>query len=582
MRLPTPARRKLLAAALVLAAPVVGFPLVRPSIERAVRARLDRQARALGLSDTIGTVHLTPGLSLEIGDVVVEKPGRVRILTHSVVVGPRLSPLGLVGRAAHVVTGRVLAELPGGVRLAFEPADWVVESRWRDRRIALQGGGEVLEITVARDRGALRVEARASAAQLSRRLHLLLHGCPVASLGTVDGAAQLERSAGGDVSVVVSTRARGLALVSLDEVEAACAGAALGAPTDAELQVEAVVTPAAGSLRAERVRVAAGGAEASLRLAVDGGLERPDVDLQLDVPRVDFARVLATAGLDLPAGDLGSATLLAHLSGPLLEPAALRVTQKLAFAPPARPLPFIERLKGPFVHTAWSPDGLAHEIRVSPEAPEFVPLAEVPPLFVRALLLGEDAGFYGHPGIDLSALPVALATNLARGTAARGGSTIAQQLAKNLFLSRRKTLSRKLEEASLALLLDASLGKSRELEIYMNVIEWGPGVYGLRPAARHYFDREPMELTPKQMAFLVSLVPGPIKYQRSFEGGVLTPFFEGLVATLLAKLRAVDALTEEEYAAALAGPLDLRADLWADAAPTEPVASPSATPPEAR
>jgi penicillin-binding protein 1A len=182
----------------------------------------------------------------------------------------------------------------------------------------------------------------------------------------------------------------------------------------------------------------------------------------------------------------------------------------------------------------------------------------VPPLFVRALLIAEDAGFYGHPGIDLSELPAAVATNLQRGASARGASTIPQQLAKNLFLSRSKTLGRKLEEASLALLLDASLGKARELEIYLNVIEWGPGVYGLRPAARHYFAREPVGLTPKQMAVLVSLVPGPIKYQRSLGDGLLTPFFEGLVATLLAKLRSVEALTDEEYAAALAEPLDLR------------------------
>ena len=387
----------------------------------------------------------------------------------------------------------------------------------------------------------------------------------MASLGTVDGGAQVERSATGDVRVALErTGARPGARVARRGRGRLRAAPRLGAPTDAELQAEAVASPATGSLRAERVRVAAGGAEAILRLAVDGGFERPVVDLQLDVPRVDFARLLATAGLDLPANDLGSATLAAHLSGPLLEPAALRVTQKLDFTPPSRPLPSIERLKGPFVHTAWSRDGLAHEIRVSPESPEFVSLAEVPPLFVRALLIGEDAGFYGHPGIDLSELPVAVATNLALGTSARGASTIPQQLAKNLFLSRRKTLSRKLEEASLALLLDSSLGKSRELEIYLNVIEWGPGVYGLRPAARHYFAREPMQLTPKQMAFLVSLVPGPIKYQRSFEGGVMTPFFEGLVATLLAKLRSVDALTEEEYAAALAEPLDLRVGSPAD------------------
>ena len=119
----------------------------------------------------------------------------------------------------------------------------------------------------------------------------------------------------------------------------------------------------------------------------------------------------------------------------------------------------------------------------------------VPELFLRALLLGEDSNFWGHPGIDLSEMPAAIATNLERGTFARGGSTIPQQLAKNLFLSREKRLGRKLEEASLALLLDASLGKRRVLEIYLNVIEWGPGVYGLRPAARHYFGREPSELT---------------------------------------------------------------------------------------
>ena len=74
------------------------------------------------------------------------------------------------------------------------------------------------------------------------------------------------------------------------------------------------------------------------------------------------------------------------------------------------------------------------------------------------------------------------------------------------------------------------------LEIYLNVIEWGPGLYGLRPAARHYFGKEPRQLTPKQMAFLVSLIPGPLKYQRSIATGMPTPFFEGLMTTLLGKL----------------------------------------------
>jgi len=225
---------------------------------------------------------------------------------------------------------------------------------------------------------------------------------------------------------------------------------------------------------------------------------------------------------------------------------------------PARPLPAIERLKGPFVHRAEAGGGDATLIRVEPESPDFVALADVPPLFVRTLLFGEDANFFGHRGVDLRELPVALARNLARGTLARGASTISQQLAKNLFLSREKTMGRKLEELALALLLDSSLGKERLLEIYLNVIEWGPGLYGLRPAARHYFGKEPANLTPKQMAFLVSLVPGPLKYQRSFAGGIPTPFFEGLMATLLAKLHETGALRDDEYQLALAEPLDLR------------------------
>jgi membrane peptidoglycan carboxypeptidase len=296
------------------------------------------------------------------------------------------------------------------------------------------------------------------------------------------------------------------------------------------------------------------------RFAVDGGLDDPRVDLELRVPRVDLARLLATAGLDLAADDLGRVSLAATVAGPLLDPAALRVDERLDFTPPARPLPSIERLKQPFDYRAESRDGGVTLVRVGPESPDFTPLADVPPLFVRALLIGEDANFYGHPGIDLKEIPVAVASDLATGTFVRGASTIPQQLAKNLFLSREKTVSRKLQELALALLLDSSLGKSRVLEIYVNVIEWGPRLYGLRHAARHYFDKAPGELTPKQIVFLVSLVPGPLKYQRSFAGGTPTPFLEGRMATLLAKLRSVGALSDEEYVQALDDPLDLRVE----------------------
>jgi len=99
--------------------------------------------------------------------------------------------------------------------------------------------------------------------------------------------------------------------------------------------------------------------------------------------------------------------------------------------------------------------------------PDFIALRDVPPLFVRTLLLAEDTGFYGHRGIDLRELPAALLTNWSRGGAARGASTITQQLAKNLFLSRDKQLGRKLQELAITFLLESALGKDRILEIYL-------------------------------------------------------------------------------------------------------------------
>jgi monofunctional biosynthetic peptidoglycan transglycosylase len=179
----------------------------------------------------------------------------------------------------------------------------------------------------------------------------------------------------------------------------------------------------------------------------------------------------------------------------------------------------------------------------------------VPPLFVQTLLVGEDAGFFGHRGVDLGELPAAILTNWARGEPARGASTITQQLARNLFLTREKRLGRKLHELCLALLLESRLSKQRILEIYLNIIEWGPRLHGLRPASRRYFGKEPQELTPRQMAFLVALIPGPRKYQGSFADGTPSPGFLRLVDNLLAKLRSLSALEEAAYQEALAEPL---------------------------
>jgi hypothetical protein len=290
----------------------------------------------------------------------------------------------------------------------------------------------------------------------------------------------------------------------------------------------------------------------------------PVVDLAFGVQHLDFAQLLSTSGLSVPESlgmtpggdlDLGSATIDVRVRGRPADPASLLVSQKIDFQPPRQIPPAIARLRGDFIFSPQEGSGPPRPIDVSMASPDFIALRDVPPLFVRSLLLAEDTGFYGHRGIDLRELPAALLTDWSRGGAARGASTITQQLAKNLFLSRDKQLGRKLRELAITFLLESALGKDRILEIYLNIIEWGPDLRGLRPAARSYFGREPQALTPAEMAFLVAIIPGPIKYQVSFAHGTPGPGLRSLIDELLAKLRSVDAISEEEYRRALSEPI---------------------------
>ena len=237
-------------------------------------------------------------------------------------------------------------------------------------------------------------------------------------------------------------------------------------------------------------------------------------------------------------------------------PATLAVSQKINFSPPRQMPPAISRLRGDFVFRSDDGPGPHRPIDVSLSSPDFIALRDVPPLFVRTLLLSEDAGFYGHRGIDLRELPSALLTNWSRGGAARGASTITQQLAKNLFLSRDKEVGRKLQELAITFLLESALGKDRILEIYLNIIEWGPDLRGLRPAARHYFGCEPQALTPAQMAFLVAIIPGPDQvpaFIRARHAGAWSAFADR--RTCWRSCGRCDAIGEEEYQRALSEPI---------------------------
>jgi monofunctional biosynthetic peptidoglycan transglycosylase len=141
----------------------------------------------------------------------------------------------------------------------------------------------------------------------------------------------------------------------------------------------------------------------------------------------------------------------------------------------------------------------------------WVPIGQISEPLVQAVLMGEDAGFYGHGGFDLHEIRDAFERNWEEGRTVRGASTITQQLAKNLFLSTERSYSRKIEEAILTLRLEEALSKKRILEIYLNVIEWGDGVYGAEAASRTVFGVSAANLGPAQASLLAAMIPSPIR-----------------------------------------------------------------------
>lgn len=177
-------------------------------------------------------------------------------------------------------------------------------------------------------------------------------------------------------------------------------------------------------------------------------------------------------------------------------------------------------------------DGQPMVVRTGPGSAAWASLEEVSPFMEVAVLTTEDGGFWGHHGFDSSAIEAAIRRNLERGQFSRGASTISMQLAKNLYLERDKYIARKVQEALLTMLLEQELRKREILELYLNVIEYGPGVYGIRNAARHYFAASPNELSLAQCFFLASVLPRP-KAQHFDEGGRLVPLRASLVRNLM-------------------------------------------------
>ena len=142
---------------------------------------------------------------------------------------------------------------------------------------------------------------------------------------------------------------------------------------------------------------------------------------------------------------------------------------------------------------------------------EFVPLARISPNLQHAVVAAEDGRFRQHHGFDWIEMQKVLEDDLKRQRVGRGGSTITQQLVKNLFLTTERSFVRKGVESSLVPLVEALLTKDRILELYLNVIEWGPGIYGAEAASEHYYHTKASNLTREQSARLAAIIPAPLK-----------------------------------------------------------------------
>lgn len=177
------------------------------------------------------------------------------------------------------------------------------------------------------------------------------------------------------------------------------------------------------------------------------------------------------------------------------------------------------RFSGQFTYRTYHPDGTPSETVTGPGSGSWTELDDISPFMIAAVLTTEDGAFYKHHGFNHNAIRNATAANLKARRFARGASTITMQLAKNLFLSREKTLSRKIEELILTDYLEQAFRKDDMMELYLNVIEFGPDVYGITRAAEYYFGRKPEELNLPECFFLASIMPSPIRYGRSRDKG---------------------------------------------------------------
>lgn len=163
-----------------------------------------------------------------------------------------------------------------------------------------------------------------------------------------------------------------------------------------------------------------------------------------------------------------------------------------------------------------------------------------------ALIVSEDWAFYEHNGIDLRQLRIAIGESIKEGKLVRGASTMTQQIVKNTLLTNERSLWRKFREMIMSYKLERVVSKEKILEIYVNIVELGKDIYGVKNASFHYFNKRPSQLTAREGAFLAMLLPSPVKYGTSFKKKELTPFAKEVIDSILVKMRQAKVYDEQQ------------------------------------
>ena len=205
----------------------------------------------------------------------------------------------------------------------------------------------------------------------------------------------------------------------------------------------------------------------------------------------------------------------------------------------------VKRFRSPFEKVVYTPTGDERVQQFGPDTEHWAALESVTHFMQGAVLTTEDFRFFRHAGFDQEAVINSIRENIEKGRFARGASTISMQLAKNLYLKRTKTISRKLQEAILTIYLEQELTKKEIMELYFNVIEYGPMVYGIQPAARHYFNTSPGQLSLGQALYLAMILRNP-KEQFFGAGGAVIPSRTTYLRRLMKTAHKIGRVSDEE------------------------------------